>query len=330
MGTQDKDETALNAVEKYILEELKAHTHYVSSKAKERQKKEMPVISKEIRLFWKKCMEAFEEEVIHALYGRDFKLHTESMVKREKAPLVQIVSKNPDTGYSFWTAPMYSCMVAFAEVMQESNITLVQKENIIRLFTELRTKLEKYEERNARQNELRGSILGSTNFIYLPYLLNLQEESIRGLLPYLLTAYTFNYWNNRFFSGKTKLVPIICSTPLSKEYELLDPSEAAKLRPNIKNLVKIFSLKDSKGKFVKFPDTKNDSCLAPLGSLFDGMEAKDIESPYIRYKKILDVVFDVWCKVVEECAPLAEIEGFPSNIDFKGCKELYFRYTNPD
>lgn len=205
---------------------------------------------------------------------------------------------------------------------------MAQKKDIIKLFTKLRTKLEKYEERNARKNELRGSILGSTNLTCLPYLLNLQNESIRELLPYLLTAYTLNYWNNRFFSGKTKLIPIICSTPLSEEHELLDPAEAAKLRPNIKNLVKIFSLKDSKSKFVKFPDTENDGHPAPAGSLFDEIKVKNIETPYIRYKKILDIVFDVWCKVVCECAPQAEINGFPSNIDWESCKALYSFYTD--
>ena len=92
-----------------------------------------------------------------------------------------------------------------------------------KMFLELCSKIWYYDNRKAKKDSLNGSILGNADFKCLPFMLNLQEKNVRELLPYLLTAYTFNSCDSRFFykdqkkkqkedqMERQKLVDLICS-----------------------------------------------------------------------------------------------------------------------
>lgn len=69
-----------------------------------------------------------------------------------------------------------------------------------KMFLDLCSKIWYYDNRKTKNDSLNGSILGNADFKCLPFMLNLQEKNVRKLLPYLLTAYTFNSCDSRFFT----------------------------------------------------------------------------------------------------------------------------------
>ncbi|MBD5117559.1 MAG: hypothetical protein HDT37_00270 [Clostridiales bacterium] len=330
----DKERAALDSISNCIAARLRGQVQYSSKNVAEKRRREVPVISPQVQNFWDSCICTFEERIIAPFDGQNLKLR-KGTKGCGKATFAQDSPAEDDAGHSHFTEPIYSHITASEQAVRESSLELVQKEDIIKLLNELRTKLEKYEERNIRKQELNGFILGTVNLERLPYMLNLQDKSVCELLPYLLTAFIFNSWRNRSFAKEMRLVLLICGEDItSRDTDPLDSITISRMIPKAKKLAQVFSLKqmlDSKNKRAALlhldPGTRNDRRPVPWYAAFYQMDPQSIESPYIKYKEMLDHVYDSWCSAIQECAPLAGIEAFPLDIDWDACQKLYSSYT---
>lgn len=214
---------------------------------------EAHVISEKVREFWNDCIHAFEVNVIELFCRSDVKLYkdnepssaleSEVVKQKEKSPYEGTQVDDEGSG---WLTPLAAFASAYDELIFSCGIEDPKLLNKMgKLFDKFCLKVDYYVERDKRKHQLNGSILGSDNLKHLPYLLNLQERKIFTLLPYLLTAYTFNSWNCRFLYKRQRLAQFICPT-MGEKVENIDSSEASKISQGIKPFCRIFSLEDCK------------------------------------------------------------------------------------
>lgn len=82
--------------------------------------------------------------------------------------------------HSNWQDAMEVFKRAYPYVKREYCISKDQEQQLDEIFESLCKKLE------GKPKTVEYSVLGSTDFAYLPYMLNLKDEAICALLPYLL------------------------------------------------------------------------------------------------------------------------------------------------
>ena len=324
-----KEQATLNAIANHMTERLYGRVSYKSQKRMKANK--VPVISKQVQIFWGKCTCTFEEEVV-GLFGRhDIKLNKSSKLPKKRVS-EEVDSKGESLREEFmlaatsggWKTPMAEFKRAYDDLISSYGIDDdMQLQKLDESFLRFCLKVNNCAEHNEKKRQFKGSILGPENLARLPYLLNLAEKNICRLLPYLLTAYTLKAWNSRFLFKKRRLAQLICPI-VGEKADDIDSTEASKLQQRIKPFSQIFSLEGCKEKELIIRTKLRP---APYLTLFDDISPVKVKTPCVRYKEVLDQVFEIWCKVVNEYAPLAEIEGFPSDIDWDACKKLYSYYT---
>ena len=55
-------------------------------------------------------------------------------------------------------------------------------------------------------------------------------------------------------------------------------------------------------------------------------QTKEVLTPLIRYKELAAEVFQSWMSAINETACIAEINGFPEDIDLETCRTLFNHY----
>ena len=338
-----KEQEALDAIFSYMRDGLNQRIAYV--KGKERGVGIIP-ISPQIQAFWDMCIQIFKQDLSQfdvklkddpetkneAEDGSEAEAETEDSLGTATETGTEGSSKNEIIGHVRWLDPMEEFEDVYYNLKAAYCISNDQSLKLDEQFNRLCKKLER--KRNDIRKPFHYSVLGEIDFTYLPYMLNLQDEKICALLPYLLTAYTFNFWASRFFS-RGKLIPLISCTESEVQEVMLqnfgstgfdiDSADVAKKRYALKDLARVFSLENCEKTLIIPPKTNNEDRPVPFPMLFETYEPK---SSYVIYNIVLDCVFELWSDTILECASLAEIGGFPSNIDFKSCEKLYFDYTD--
>lgn len=346
----EKETKALEAIVSYMKKELNKNVIYKSAAVKARRIEKIVPPSKQTQEFWEICSWMFSHRVNDIFTGQRTRCELISekilmkSLHRKKAYTKKILKKRASRTGSFkrksskkmhsakrfpkkaatencgsWVEGMQLFQEAYQNLKNEYCISSEQESKFDKLFLHLCNSIE-----NTRKgNVLRGSALESINFTFLPYMLDLQKKSIRELLPYLLTAYTFNFWHCHFFYDDKDLIHYICFWERSSNR--IDNIDAPKKRARIKKLGQVFSLKNCKDNLILLPKVESNTRPEPFYALFDGMDPQEIKSPYVRYKEILDYVFQIWCQVISECAPLTRVK---LHIDWESCQKLYSFYTN--
>ena len=173
-------------------------------------------------------------------------------------------------------------------------------------------------------------VLGTARLDYLDEMLDLQDEDVVRLLPFLLTAYIYNFRKNVFIQRKS---------PAADEYASIydaEKQDEKRIRKNLDSLSTHFGFAN---KDVKFPSTEaNRAEIAKSTELTEKAKAAGLEKypvaflpnkfPSLNDRPILDLVFAVWCTIV--CGIGEYEQAIPScisqAIDIELCYKLYILY----
>lgn len=332
-----KESEALKASVDYMVRWFNGSVSYDCKKTSEKRRKEVPIISKQADAFWTQCTESFKGEVVELLdvwrsnsWNFDDKQEPdpcEGCDASDESATPAADTNDADDPGSIWISPLQNLEDAYDELKLWYDFTSEQVERLDDLFAQLQKTVGKSIDRVAKSRKLNGTTLGRINFKYLSHMLNIERTEVQELLPYLLTAYTFNFVENRFFDRGGRLISMIYPDNVESAELMVTSADAAKMRPSIKTLSKVFSLEKCKQALLSLDKSElsESERHEPFFAIFDKIYVKP---PYIRYKLVLDRAFDIWCGVIYEYAPLAGINGFPSNIDWEACKKLYSSYTD--
>lgn len=177
-------------------------------------------------------------------------------------------------------------------------------------------------------NSKKISILGRTNFRYISKMLDINDNTICSLLPFLLTAYVYTFRNNRFMNrGDTSVEGAFSD----EDVETIRVSETKK---KLEVLSKCFGLFDcqikfpaSKGRPIKHSDSKSE-----LDNQFSCDDIKySSKYPYLEHREVLDSVFAIWCGIVCgicECEASQAYPAFYKKVDLVLCVKLYLYYMD--
>lgn len=332
-----KENAALKTSVDYMTKWFNGNVDYGRDKTRKIRRQEMPIISEQVNAFWKQCTETFQSEVWELLdmwssiAGKsDANKESDTGEDRDTSEELTTLSSNMngavDAG-AIWITPIQRLEEAYTNLIFAYNFTSDQERRLEELFDQFRKTAQKYVESLEKGRKLKGTTLGRIDFKYLSHMLDIERTEVQELLPYLLTAYTFNFVENRFFNRGGRLIPMIYPDNVESAELMVTSTDAAKMRPSIKTLSKVFSLEKCKQALLLLDKSElsESERPEPFFAIFDKIYVKP---PYIRYKPVLDRAFDIWCGVIYEYAPLAEINGFPSNIDWESCKALYSFYTD--
>ena len=244
-------------------------------------------------------------KVAIALFSKDFaQLSAEYRAilyppKERKKRVKKLVKKTAS-----WEDPISELKKAYAEVENFYLYQTRQREECRKLFKQLLSTIDKVKN---PPNTKELQILGRLNWIYIDKMLALEDEIICALLPFLLTAYVYNFRKNRFISrGSTSI-----EGAFNKEkIEIIKKSE---MRKRLIRLSTCFGFRDYKIQFDKY---KNGA----------------LEFPSLRNEMILDLVFDTWCTIFSgnRGKKIPALENVQPRIDFKLSYELYLYHKNID
>ena len=176
-------------------------------------------------------------------------------------------------------------------------------------------------------NSKKISILGRTNFRYISKMLDINNNTICSLLPFLLTAYVYTFRNNRFMNrGDTSVEGAFSD-------EEVETVRISHTKGQLKELSRCFGLFDcqikfpaSKGRPIKPSDSKSE-----LENRFSYDIKYSSKYPYLGHREVLDSVFAIWCGIVCgicECEASQAYPAFYKKVDLVLCVKLYLYYMD--
>lgn len=310
-----QEQRSLDAISHFVKEKIRSKVNRtIVPEVKhipEEHKRPMP--EAEIEHFWEECIKIFLKQM-KDLFGK----------QAEK-----LVDKESEESRLSWSNAIDDFKEAYYEAKEESIVlgyTKPKKINKIDSAFDLIVKeLTKEHKISASWEEL---VFGRMHFDKLVYLLDLQDEEIRKLLPYLLTAYTCNSRTNGFLCKKEPKGVI--KALISSDYSLADSTDAAKLVHSSKRLKEVFSLSQYQKKRLCLSDQEkvDHDVPAPLiwSNVLDEAYHKEVRIPLIRYKELAVEIFKCWCSAIQEAKFIAETGYFPQDIDWKMCCALFNHY----
>ena len=150
-------------------------------------------------------------------------------------------------------------------------------------------------------------ILGRLNWKYIEKMLVVEDDTICALLPFLLTAYVYNFRKNRFISRGSTVVEGAFNQ------EKIETIKKSEMKKRLIRLSTYFGFRD-------------------YGVRFDKYRNGPLEFPSLRNEIILDLVFDTWCAIFSgyRDKKILALENVQPRIDFKLSYELYLYYKNTD
>lgn len=177
-----------------------------------------------------------------------------------------------------------------------------------KLLQELRTAKErKWTPQNADE-----PLIKRLDFSYIVFILNLRNKTVCALLPYLLTAYVFNY--------PTCALLYQNSDFLERAFgpDKLSSSEAPKTREQIRRFAHIFSMESVR----KRPIARNEST-RPFTNFFQ------LENPGINHEAVLWEIFEAWCGIIQEEAKKNRLYRLKKNLDIEKSSQLLHDALEP-
>lgn len=313
-----EEKQAITAIAENMGIIFNAHLDYKSSKIRLQAAEKMrkTVSNQDFSAFWEKCISSFN-------------CHIESL---NNEPVAQEIACDKNcygaddfddiegetfdkiSNYVVWYDSVDQLKECYRQVEEEFLQRTTQRQECNKLFRKLCQQIE-----IARKTERpkRKVNLGRQNFEWLAKVINLQDQRVRELLPYLLTAYTFNFWKCRFLYKEKKLLwQIFDATDINT-------MDAPKIRKRIHEFSKIFSLALNIDELISSEDDDRPSVCMPISE-----EMK--ETPHIKYRFLLDIIFSEWCTIVTQQANELAIYELSHDIDIAKCNLLYYHYTRRD
>lgn len=169
----------------------------------------------------------------------------------------------------------------------------------------------------------------STHLDLLPYALNLQDKNIQELLPYLLTAYTYNsQWNHLFNKQKNdNIADDFEMRRLKKIFNncKIDPIETPKIGELIRSFSSLFALS---GNHLSRLIKREDDAQAAYHEYLIHPYMKGVS--YIKYSSILNRVFRAWCRAIYKSCEKCKVLELKDAVNYQKSTKLYNLYTEQE
>ena len=203
-----------------------------------------------------------------------------------------------------WEDPIAELKNAYTEIESLYLYQSHQRGKCKQLFKQL---LLTIDQANAPPPPEQLGILGRLNWKYIEKMLVVEDDTICALLPFLLTAYVYNFRKNRFISRGSTVVEGAFNQ------EKIETIKKSEMKKRLIRLSTYFGFRD-------------------YGVRFDKYRNGPLEFPSLRNEIILDLVFDTWCAIFSGYSDkkILALENVQPRIDFKLSYELYLYYKNTD
>lgn len=228
---------------------------------------------------------------------------------------------------SFWDEdPIQDFKKAFAIVEDIYLINSGHHKSCKDLFEKLIAEIEASTVPKIPQEPEKASVLGRVHYRYIEKMLDISNDTICALLPFLLTAYTYNFRCNRFMNRGSTMVEGAFSD------EGVDTIYKKKIEENLTKLAAQFFFPQERAKFpssssrLKYIDAES---MKPIPMAYVAIEPRAY--PSLEFREVLDSVFAIWCYIL--CLykenNVSEIHKKVSEkADIVLCTKLYLCYTD--
>lgn len=307
------ERSALEASEKYMLRSFNANRVWSSRKKEADAKKQKPKRAKSSTEFWKSCMREFQAytEKIKPFYTQQIEYDIDSQklsdgtFERENFN----IEKSSTIKNIRWVSDIDLFEESYNK-LEEFYLSHTKRRKECRdLFNELLRSLKVAEENRISEVEECTRLLEKIKLEHLEEIFDLKDIKICKLLPYLLTAYCFNYERDK-----------ISSNFLTKVFEeSADCYQAIQIKQQIERFVQSLSLRVH-SKEISYPVYERPSVYFDLSA-----------SPYIMNAGVLKSVFNQWCRIIPQCAHTARLYRLEKELDLQSCHLLFDYYVqNPE
>lgn len=248
------------------------------------------------REFWKYAIAAFEERLSE----------TDISYKILFNPSHRMIRKNGE-----WVTSLDDLKKAFETVKNDYLFYSRGKKTCENIFLDLLKELELAFDEQLLDDP---KILGRAHYNYIEQLLDIEDDMICKTLPFLLTAYVYNFRINRFMSRG--------STSVEGAFNIKE-IETTRISEMKKRLTYLSQLFGFAGQEVKFSDSQDSSSEKPAPFL-----PKQFPGP--QNKAVLDFVFNVWCVILSGNDKKAQphLACLKEPVDFQLSYALYIYYTD--
>lgn len=301
-----EENSAIEALASFMVRMFDASINWRSEKKCKEAMSKRPKQAKAAKLFWDECIKKFEmySATLSFEYVRESKLSDDLYDKVEKTKLKEISEIKIS-----WLDEIEELEEIYDYFDRRYLFHSPLREECRELFYSLKTKLLEARQRDAKRFMPKAPLLGRVTLSYLSQIVDLKNSAVCELLPYLLTAFTSNFWKSRLFYGY--------STFSERAFEgNADSTEAVLTRKQLESLSRSFSLAMSQDDFV-YNKSKRPSVTLQL-----------TKTPYIKNVNLLEDVFIEWCEIIPECAHRARLQRLEKNVNFDKCRMLFDYYVN--
>ena len=308
----EEEKRAIKALSDNIKATFNSKISYCSEKKKVLSLVVMYHCSDKVEQFWKESINQFENLMQEI---NDNKADASNTGKKQKE---NSIGEN-DTNIR-WCTHLDELTECYNRIREEYLYRLPQHQPCNKLFNELKREIQKAMdmERPAKKFDI-----GRHSFRYIPKMIDLRNPDVIELLPYLMTAYVFNYRKNRFFYRFFYEKSSLISQIYENENFSINSAEAPRYRERIDELCRIFTLENITNK--KLICHSDDNRPKVNGS---PVRYYMKEFPHIKYRAGLNIVFAQWCRAIQGSAAKLGYSEISLKRDFEDATALYHYYID--
>ena len=186
-----------------------------------------------------------------------------------------------------------------------------------KIFSTLVVRLKEIEDASSESLKFKSK---DFHLDFLCKAVDLRDENVLELLPYLLTAYTYNSQRTHlFYNHPTKKGDE--STPRRLNYIFenvsVDSFEASRIRKLVRDVAALFVFETPV--FKDFDKQDESGRYKPLYSLVDPQMKG---SSYLTYGRVLDDFFREWCEIIDRHRGKLKT-GSRASVDYQKSLDLY-------
>lgn len=355
-----QEKASLDAIDKYIKKKIRssAKDYNEAVEKKNPNNCQGPTLVTDIDCFWEECVKKFRDQIEEL-----FEIPTQEFPDKETEQS-KITCDNQNSSFEITFSKVSVEYIdekitriekKYNELITDCGLTNTEIEKFDKIYwqivNELVENLNRLKEGHSSNSPWEKMVFGRVNLDYIRYLLDLQDNEIRKLLPYLLTSYIFNFCNSRYFYDNKATISLLipwlsftknyCDNRGQKDKKVkkdntskIDCAEISKLVFSSKGLANVFSLSKCHLESICSINQENRGYDGPEPLIWRGVLyrawKKEVPVPLIRYKELAEDILELWVSAINKTASIAKIDGFPENIDLEMCRALVRHYCADD
>lgn len=334
-GIKEQEKLCIKSISNFIKADVAGRAEYSQSKrlieAREDKEAHDEVIEA-YKAFWKNCLGAFDKyisKINNPRYDYGTMEADKSSTKSKRK------GKTHKLEWEF--SSLDTLRNVYSSVQEEFLFGLKdeEKDEFDKIFNDFVEKVKAVKHK-PRRIEYKDFCLD-----LLPKCINLSDKNVCELLPYLLTAYTFNSQTTHFFYRQKIDEEAARTGNIFRRFPLLFSEETIstdvnKINELIGRFANNFTLSDcGKKGILWWKDERPDS---EDGNIYYNRDEKELlyeyrlqdymeGVSYFKYRSLLNDAFMNWCKIVRDCSQNMTGMNLAGTIDYQKSLDLYNHHT---